>query len=280
MSIPVDFKLPNFDRAETWGKTGFGSDPFSGGAILRPTAGSIGPMYVEFAVVNEYLGAESEELGVETYRQKEVLHVKTDRFSNVPLAVGRPGVKQDKKILEKSIQHISNMPCDSEAEEKLKKAAIATLMRTGTTSGAIKSELSLDQQRQLASLYERFKEQKGSTDTHINQWQAVSDGDRAFLGSLGIFTVEQLYHTPVERRNAFGPGGQELWERSERFMKAKKQDSDTEERKAEMAALREEREKQARRAQEMEEKMFKMQEQIAALTVEKRGPGRPAKVEA
>lgn len=261
--IPADFKMPNFDRADTWGKTSMGSDPYAPGAILRPTAGSIGPMYVEFAEVSEYVGAESEETGVETYRKKEVLHVKTDRFSTVPLAVGKPGVRQDKAVLEKSIEHISNL--DGVSEE-VKKATIATLRRSGVAAGAIRSELSQEQQRSLAPLYERFKEQKGSTDTHINQWQAVSDGDRAFLGSLGIFTIEQLYHTPEEKRHQFGPGGQELWERSQRFMKAKLKEQDNEDRRAELALIREERERMAKRENEMQEQMFKMQAQIAELS--------------
>lgn len=270
MTVPSNFNMPDFSAPEKWGKTAHGSDPRAPGAILRPVGGSTGSLFVEFVEVRELQGAESEEKGEEVYAIKEVLHVKTDRFSMVPIAVGKAGVRQDKAVLAKSIAHIESVHSESEEEEKLKKAAIAALNKHGVVSGFVRSELSPQMQRELAPLYERFKEQRGSTDASIYTWQAVNDADKGFLASLGIYTVEQLYHTPKERRAAFGPGGEELWERSERFMKAKQKALDTEERRAEMALIREEREAQAARIQAQEEKMLELQKQIAELTGKKK----------
>lgn len=270
MSVPAGFKEPNYNAPETWGKTAAGGSPWQGGTILRPTAGSHGSMYVEFVEVKDLNGALSEEQGIEVYDTKEVLHVRTDKFSNVPIAVGKPGIKKDKAVLERQLKSMeelfANTPAENENEERLRKAAIVAMTKAGAVSGFVRSEMSQEQQRALAPLYERFKEQKGSTDTHINTWQALNDGDRAFLSGLGIFTIEQLYHTPADRRNQFGPGGQELWERSERFMKAKQLAADTDERRAEMALIRAEREQDAKEKAEMKEQMFALQAQIAKLS--------------
>lgn len=268
--VPAGFKEPDYSKPETWGKTAAGGSPWQGGTILRPTAGSHGSMYVEFVEVRDLNGAESEEQGIEIYDKKEVLHVRTDKFSNVPIAVGKPGVKKDKAVLERQLKSLeelfSNTPAETADEERIRKAALAAMSKANTMSGVVRSEMSIEQKRALAPLYERFKEQKGSTDTHINTWQALNDGDRAFLGGLGIFTIEQLYHTPADRRNQFGPGGQELWERSERFMKAKQQAADTDERRAELALIRAEREQDAKEKAEMREQMFELQAQIAKLS--------------
>lgn len=272
--IPAEFKMPNFDQPESWGNWK-GVDPRAPGAILRPTAGALGPMKVEFAVVNEFLGEESEQLGIETYRAREVLHIQTDKFSNVPISVGKAGEKKDPAFLEKSIAHILSIDSLSDDDEKIKKQVISNLRRTGVTKGAIRCEMSKKLQMDLAPLYKRFQEQKGSTDTHLNEWQAVTDQERGFLMSVGIYFVEQLYHTPEHQRSNLGPAGSEMWERSERFMKAKERASETDERRAEMAALREEREKQSRRAADLEEQMYKMAEKLAALEAnQKKTPGR------
>lgn len=128
------------------------------------------------------------------------------------------------------------------------------------------NELSPQQKIDLASLYERFKKQASSTETNVLEWDAVSDQERVHLGSLGCWTVEQLYNTPKEERYKFGPGGDDLWNRADRHMKAKGKDPASEQRK-ELDLVLEENKKLSARMKELEEKYFA--EQMKRAEVEK-----------
>lgn len=116
-------------------------------------------------------------------------------------------------------------------------------------------ELSKQQQIDLAPLYERFKKQADSLDTNIFDWEAITDQEKVHLGSVGCWTVEQLYHTPIDERYKFGPGGEDLWNRSERHMKTKGS-TKNEEQKRELALVLEENKKLSARMKELEEKYF------------------------
>jgi hypothetical protein len=273
--LPAEFKKPIVNEQNASGQGSWGATQYNG--VMKAVGGSLQSMYAEFRVHREYNATVSEETGIEVEDPTEICLIKSDKFSIVPKRVGKPGKKiTDKLVIERLCDKVEAMDkIDEDQKEKVLKA----LRRSGIVRGKITSELSKKEEVALAPLYERFKNQKDSTDKSIFQWEAVSDMERGFLAQCGVFTVEQLYHTPPEMRHQFGPGGEDLWIRAERFMKAKdSRVSVPDDVREELAALRRERSEAAKREAAREADYFKMQEQLAALSA-KRGPGRPKKEE-
>lgn len=217
--IPSEFKMPEFTLANALGKGAWTPTAFNG--VQKAVAGSVGSMYAEFRVHEEYSGADSILQDREVKRPVEICLIKTDRFSVVPLRVGKLPTAEDRRM--------------------------------------IRSEMTRQQEIDLSPLYERFRSQRESTDTSIFTWEAVNDMERGHLGGLGVFTVEQLHNTPKEQRYRFGPAGEELWTRADRFIRTKKE-NDPDEKKKELELLRAEREANGRRIEELERKYLELQE--------------------
>lgn len=227
-------------EAKSFAKTAYGD-------VLKPVFGNVDSLPAEFKVVKVYSASDSEYQGVEVEQEVEVCVIHSDKFSKVPLRVAKDlGTKLDK----------NGVPYKAR----------------------IRSELSRQQEQKLAPLYERFKKQKDSTDTNICDWQAAGDDEKAFLASLGIWTVEQLNAMPEYERYRLGPSGDELWKRSERHMctkEGRKRETATEE----MLMVLEENKSIKQQMREQEQRMYEMQqkqEQLMAL-MEKRKGGRPRK---
>lgn len=130
-------------------------------------------------------------------------------------------------------------------------------LRVGSQDGRIACELSEAQLHDLAPLRERFLQQKDSTDTMIFDWEALSDSEKVRLGKSGIWSVEQIFNLPAEQRFRLGPGADDLYQRAERHMVTKKENS-PDEAKKELELLREQRERDARRMADLEAKMFEL----------------------
>lgn len=130
-------------------------------------------------------------------------------------------------------------------------------LRVGSQDGRIACELSEQQLHDLAPLRERFLQQKDSTDTMIFDWEALSDSEKVRLGKSGIWSVEQIFNLPAEQRFRLGPGADDLYQRAERHMVTKKENS-PDEAKKELELLREQRERDARRMADLEAKMFEL----------------------
>ena len=137
-------------------------------------------------------------------------------------------------------------------------------LAVGTPDGKVRCEIEPDVRLKTAELYERFKGQRGSKDTMISDWEAVTDQEKAILAQVGCFTVEQLHSTPKSELYRFGSVGPEFWERADRHIKAKKKGDVTEARRELdllMEANREMRERDERREREY----LAMQERLAAM---------------
>lgn len=124
------------------------------------------------------------------------------------------------------------------------------------------SELSTKEQIALAPIYERFKTQSESNETSIFEWEAATQMEKAHLGQMGIWSVEQLAAMPEHERYRLGPGGADLHARSERHMATKKEDSQ-EEQKKEMALVMEENKKLSERLKALEERELQRHQEIA-----------------
>lgn len=215
--------------------------------VMKPVYGNLGPLPTEFRIAEEYVASDSEYLGVEVTRKKVVALIHSDRFSKVPLAVEADnGEMRDRE---------GNVVLDHRGKVVRKR---------------IRSELSPSQARALAPLYERFKNQKDSTDTKIVDWQAAREDEKEFLASLGIWTVEQLREIPEHDRYKLGPDGNELWGRADRHFlskESKKREAATEE----MLAVLEANKAMKQQNDALQEQMYAMQAQIAEMA------GKPSK---
>lgn len=209
--------------------------------VLRPVFGNLGPLPAEFRIVKEYIGSESEELGTEVERPVEVAMIHSDKFSKVPLRVAK-----------------------DLREMRGKDGAVIFDERGKPMRKKIRSELSRAQEIALAPLYQQFKEQKDSTDTRITDWQAVREEERAFLAQIGIWTVEQLHAIPQHQRYQLGPNCDDLWARADRHIHAK-DNRKREEATEEMLAVLEANKEMRKQNEEMQARLFEMEQRIAGL---------------
>lgn len=113
------------------------------------------------------------------------------------------------------------------------------------------NELTHQQKMALAPLYERFKEGKDSTDTNILNWGAASNEEKAHLGNIGVWTVEQIAAFADHELTRLGPDGKDLRRRARLHVKAKSPEVD--ERKKELDELRALVEAQAEQIKELKE---------------------------
>lgn len=157
-------------------------------------------------------------------------------------------------------------------------------LRVGGKPG-VSSELTAEQQRVLAPLYERFKTQKDSNETDVLVWDAVSENEKRLLAASGVYTVEQLASYSDEDLFRLGPAGQELRERGRRHMVTKQEKAP--DHTAEIARLRaehaEELERIRQKSEAESERLRRLEaayyarEESASADSPKRGPGRPPK---
>lgn len=271
--VPVEFKMPVVNEQNAGGQGSWG--PTQYGGVMRAVGGSMNSLYAEFRMHQDYNAAASEESGMEVHEPTEICIIQTDKFSKVPLRVRKAGQRvTDPMVIKRLCDKVEAM---DKIDEKAKDDVLKVLKRSGIVRGRVTGELSKKQEVELAGLYERFRTQKDSTDKSIFDWEAVNTMERGFLAQCGVFTVEQLFHTPQEQRYQFGPGGEDLWIRAERYMKAKQGSASMPaEIREELAALRAERERQAKTNAERDAEYLKMQERLAELEAQKRKPGRPA----
>lgn len=198
--------------------------------LMRPTFGNIGSQSVEFKVIKEFSGADTQAAGKEISHEKEVCIIKNDKFCS---------------------------------------AAI------------LPKDLSLRQKHELAGLYEQFKSQKGSSDTRIAEWQAITDQERGFLLASGIYTVEQLHAVDAAESYKLGPAGADLKKRAEWHMKTKNEEASSP--MTEIQLLLKEKAELKAKAEKAEADYFALQAQLAEqnkVTVveeEKKKAGRPPK---
>lgn len=222
--------------------------------VMRPTYGRLGMLPAVFKVEKVYSAADSIEAGREIERSVEICEIHVDKFSKVPLRVANTTAKVDES---------GNPILDQHGKPVLMK---------------VRSELTREQEIKLAPLYEQFKKQKDSTETNIATWQAINDHERYLLTQVGIWSVEQLNAMPQYERYRLGPAGEELWERSERHRVAKEGNKQKEATEEMLRVLEEnKREREARR--NLEEQMYRMQEQLAELTAGKKKPSGRIKVD-
>lgn len=135
------------------------------------------------------------------------------------------------------------------------------------------NELSPKQKIELSQMYERFKSQKDSSDTSVLDWDALTYDEKAFLGSAGIWTVEQLHSLGEHEQYKLGPAYADLKERAKRHIDSKP-GSKVAERKREMELLMEEKRKDRERIKELEDRLFRLEETKAAAGKKKPTAGR------
>lgn len=141
-------------------------------------------------------------------------------------------------------------------------------------------DLSREQRVLFADLYERFKQGKESVGTHVNDWNAISDGDKALLVHCHIYTVEQLADLTPENMHRLGPAGKELQEKAQRHTRSKGETYKAAELIKEMQLLRDELESiKAGQQQKQEDYFAKVAASQMEEESEKRRPGRPKKIE-
>lgn len=127
-------------------------------------------------------------------------------------------------------------------------------------------DLSAKQKVELAPIYERFRTQKESDETAVTEWDAVTDLEKGFLMTAGVYTVEQLGKFEDTELHRLGPGGTDLRLRARRHMRTKEdaKPKAADELKNEIALLRAEKEDQNARMKALEEKFFKQEAEKAA----------------
>lgn len=136
------------------------------------------------------------------------------------------------------------------------------------------SDLTPQQQIDLAPLYEQFKTQRDSNATQVMQWDAVTENEKVLLLSAGICTVEQLNALSKEETFRLGVGAESFMERAKRHLAAKEATKSSD-RTAEMQLLAEENRKLKEKLKEKESAMFARHVNIAS--EERKTKGRPKK---
>lgn len=143
-----------------------------------------------------------------------------------------------------------------QAGQEVKKELVMVGIKNDRFTECCIAEQDLDMQQriELAPLLERFRTQKDSTETAIENWDAISEQEKAFLLKMGIQFVEQMAAYPDSMVGRMGKVGIALKEKAVRHMTGKAKRAEQEEQLQELALIREERERDARRLQELEEK--------------------------
>lgn len=88
-------------------------------------------------------------------------------------------------------------------------------------------ELNPMERVELQPIYDRFKEQRDSSDTAIVDWQAISESERLLLMAQGFHSVEQIVALPVEQHYKLGHGAEDLYGRARQHMAAKMEKRNT-----------------------------------------------------
>lgn len=195
--------------------------------IMKAVSGAIGTQVARFYTHKVYDALASEREGAEIYSERVMLGVKNDRFTEVALVAEGPSDRGD---------------------------------RDGNIV-PLRPELNSAQTMATAELYERFKRQQSSTDTPIDNWDAITDGEKAQMRMVDVLFVDQLARFSDDQLYRLGPGAKRLRELAQRHV-AGKEKSKSEDLGAEMALILEERKREREAAQAREADLLK---QLATL---------------
>lgn len=115
-------------------------------------------------------------------------------------------------------------------------------------------DLNPQQKIDFASIYNRFKTQRDSTDTGIVDWPAITDSEKGYLLGLGIYTVEQIAAIPQHELHRLGPGGVDLQRKAVKHITGK--NASSQDLTEELQTIRQEAESARAKAKEFEAKYF------------------------
>lgn len=149
-------------------------------------------------------------------------------------------------------------------------------------------ELSREQQIALAELRERFRKNEHGCDMPIANWDCLNVSEQMHLINMGVLYVEQLAAYQDNEIYKLGNGGAELVKRAKRFVEAKQpnKQEDFERQMQEILNARSAEKARAdeaeRRYFEQQQEIAELKKMVAAGSavgdaVEKRRPGRPPK---
>ncbi len=186
--------------------------------VLKAVSGAAGAQLARVFTHKVYNAKVSEELKIEHFDEYEMVGITNDDFS----------------------------------ETVLRASCLSDPNRVFT------SDLSPEQEMQLAELRERFRKQQSSSDTPVDQWEALNEGEAKQLRLLKIEFVEQIAAFKDHELYKLGSQGKSLRERAIRHITAKK-GHDPEQRKAEMQLVVEENKRQAERMKELEERLLQVE---------------------
>jgi hypothetical protein len=206
-------------------------------------------------------------------------HVATDNPNLLRPTFGHIG---SQSVEFKIVKEFSGADSMAAGQEISREKEVCVIKNDKFCSAAIlPKDLSLKQKHELAGLYEQFRSQKGSTDTRIAEWQAITDQERGFLLGSGIYTVEQLHAVDAAESYKLGPAGDDLKKRASWHMKTKNEETSAP--MTEIQLLLKEKAELKAKAEKAEADYFALQAQIAAqsnvvvVEEEKKKAGRPPK---
>lgn len=197
--------------------------------VMKASGGAVGTQAVKFHEVKTFNAGESDRLNLEAYSKVIVCEITNDKYTKVPLIVEGGDDRKDK---------------------------------TGKVV-PLKCMLTRQQQIATAPIYERFKSQKDSTDTPIEQWDAVQDSEKLNLAMIGVLFVEQLASFNDVELYKLGAGGKEIRDLALRHVRGKQGPSESEKFGSEMQALMEARKEETGRRQALEERLLQMEVLLA-----------------
>lgn len=197
--------------------------------VMKATGGAVGSQAVNFKELRVFNAGDSDRLNLESYSKLTICEITNDKYTKVPLIV-----EGGEDRIDKNGKHVP-----------------------------MKCMLTRAQQIATAPIYERYKSQKGTTDTPIEMWDVIQDSEKLNLAMIGVLFVEQLASFSDVELYKLGVGGTNLRDLARRHVKGKERPHASEDFGKEMASLIEARQEESRKREALEARLLEMEVLLA-----------------